>query len=77
MPSSTSDKQSDHSVQIQKKQELDIEGSLLAADNIESIEERAHLESRVWKKLDLWILPIATMFYLLSFLVSINFLISL
>lgn len=28
------------------------------------------LEKIVWRKIDLWILPIATMFYLLSFLVS-------
>jgi hypothetical protein len=29
------------------------------------------MERTVWRKLDAWILPIATMFYLLSFLVSL------
>lgn len=29
------------------------------------------LERTVWRKLDIWILPVVTMFYLLSFLVSL------
>jgi hypothetical protein len=29
------------------------------------------LERTVWRKLDIWILPIVTLFYLLSFLVSL------
>ncbi|KII88410.1 hypothetical protein PLICRDRAFT_54249 [Plicaturopsis crispa FD-325 SS-3] len=37
-------------------------------DEPESQEELAHLEKTTWRKLDRWILPIATMFYLLSFL---------
>jgi len=31
------------------------------------------LEKRVWRKLDMWIIPLATMFYLLSFLDRTNF----
>ncbi|KAG2072381.1 MFS general substrate transporter [Suillus decipiens] len=30
--------------------------------------DKAHLERTVWRKLDRWVLPICTMFYLLSFL---------
>jgi hypothetical protein len=29
------------------------------------------LERTVWRKLDIWVLPIVTLFYLLSFLVSL------
>lgn len=32
--------------------------------------EKARLEGTVWRKLDIWVLPVCTMFYLLSFLVS-------
>jgi len=35
-----------------------------------SVAERERLEGIVWRKLDRWVLPIATIFYLLSFLVS-------
>lgn len=34
------------------------------------------LEKRVWRKMDLFILPVVTMFYLLSFLVSSDFTLS-
>jgi hypothetical protein len=32
--------------------------------------EKIQLEGIVWRKLDRWVLPIATIFYLLSFLVG-------
>jgi hypothetical protein len=38
-------------------------------DSISDV-EKAHLERIVWRKLDRWVLPVATIFYLLSFLVS-------
>ncbi|KAH6908856.1 major facilitator superfamily domain-containing protein [Coprinopsis sp. MPI-PUGE-AT-0042] len=34
--------------------------------------KESELEKRVWKKLDLWVLPVVTMFYLLSFLDRTN-----
>ncbi|KAG1735936.1 major facilitator superfamily domain-containing protein [Suillus paluster] len=33
-----------------------------------SDDEKAHLEGTVWRKLDRWVLPVCTIFYLLSFL---------
>lgn len=38
-------------------------------DNDFSDAERIVLEGSVWRKLDMWVLPICTIFYLLSFLV--------
>lgn len=38
-------------------------------DNDFSKPERIALEGSVWRKLDRWVLPICTIFYLLSFLV--------
>lgn len=42
-----------------------------AADSIGDSHELAALEKMVWWKLDLCILPIVTMFYFLSWLVSL------
>jgi hypothetical protein len=41
-------------------------------DHFEEISdaEEVLLERTVWRKLDRWVLPICTIFYLLSFLVS-------
>jgi hypothetical protein len=42
--------------------------------DIESFnEDRLQLEKTTWRKLDMYILPIATMFYLMSFLVRFVF----
>lgn len=35
--------------------------------------ERVAFEASVWRKLDRWVLPLCTMFYLLSFLVRFAF----
>lgn len=41
-------------------------GSSISVDNEA---KQGELERYVWLKLDLWVLPVVTMFYLLSFLV--------
>lgn len=42
-------------------------GSPVAVEDVDPA-----LEKRIWRKLDLYILPVVTLFYLLSFLVSGN-----
>ncbi|KAF8519874.1 major facilitator superfamily domain-containing protein [Hysterangium stoloniferum] len=44
-----------------------------ASDNDDDVVLDPVLEKVVWRKLDMWILPLATMFYLLSFLDRTNF----
>ena len=41
---------------------------------IERREQNAKLEAIVWRKLDMFVVPIVTMYYLLSFLVGSRFL---
>lgn len=43
-------------------------GVLDSGDSIKQSDDQ--LERTVWKKLDLWVLPVVTIYYLLSFLVS-------
>ncbi|OJA15235.1 hypothetical protein AZE42_07981 [Rhizopogon vesiculosus] len=58
--------------------DLTLHGSSLSPDSLKEVDqfdgqemsaaEKARLERIVWRKLDRWVLPIATIFYLLSFL---------
>jgi hypothetical protein len=45
-------------------------GSSTSAYSNSNNARQRELENRVWHKLDLWLLPVVTMFYLLSFLVG-------
>lgn len=57
-------------LQKDSRPSIDTEKHATSTDVSSSTEENAILDKIVWRKLDIWILPVLSMFYLLSFLVS-------
>lgn len=60
---------SETSIPEEEKNRRDSQVENSSTDALDSDSDAA-LEKRVWRKLDVWILPVVTIFYLLSFLVS-------
>ena len=68
-PLSTMDRASSHNSEDPEKINHDSQSSRESPSPAPVVDPA--LDKRVWRKLDLFILPVVTMFYLLSFLVSL------